>query len=51
VAGSVIGGVMPFPVFTLTGGADGRRADRAGGGAGANTHRGLGHYDPPAGRV
>ena len=29
VAGSVIGGVMPYPVFTLTGG-DGRRADRAG---------------------
>ena len=48
VTGSVIGGVMPYPVFTLTDG-DGRHADRAGGGVGA--HRGLRHHDPPAGRA
>jgi hypothetical protein len=48
VAGSAIGGVVPYPVFTLTGGDD-RRADRATGSAGA--HRGLRHHDPPAGRA
>lgn len=48
VTGSLIRGVMTYPAFTLTDG-DGRRADRAGGGAGA--HRGPRHHDPPAGRA